>query len=95
MNLSGVQLDGGRDCRALAVWLLRLGCFLPLQINNLKWDINSQHSTDLNKANGLTTLQQVNESSAQYVFLAQRTVIMRVLWSLAGLKGNSADFTLN
>lgn len=34
-----------------------------------------------------TSLQQVNESSAQYVLLPQKTVIMTVLWSVARLKG--------
>lgn len=92
-----LQGSAGRRPRLSSACCLAasIGMFLPPQINQPKWDINSPHSTDLNKANGLTMFQQVNEGSAQYVFLAQRTVIMRVLWSLAGLKGNSADFTLN
>lgn len=43
-----------------------IGMFSPLQTNQPKWDVNSPAA--LNKADVGTPLQQVNESSVQYVF---------------------------
>lgn len=38
-----------------------------------------------------TTLYLVNESSTLHILLSQMTVIMIVVWSVAGLKGHSTD----
>lgn len=98
---TGCRLTSNELLRGSAGWRPRLssapclaaspGMLSPLQTNQPKWRVNSPQSAALSEAGATAVLQRMNESSAQCGLLSQKTVIMRVLWSLVRLKGHSAN----